>query len=428
MAETNSYSLSLLEGNVPRYASIDIDTGGAYTALFGLDISASGALTGYGIGLSSGTAVAGTQYVVEYNSGSKRFYLAEISSDENPGILGPSNATAAYYVYGPNAGSAGWVSLPTGIPYLTNATTMKSVSTPSSDGNYVLSWNSAGSSYALISTSDAATITGLGTGGSAQNCLLAKQGNAWTAISYPRSDGTYNLEYSSTNSSLSFVATQAAVPTISRNLISTRNIGDYVFGATNLDSNTTSIAAGLFPMSDNFIIHQSRYAVTLGLQMYIYPLSTYEQADIKPGDSSLSTMAELIDGEFSGETNNTMYNIDIELRLSTSDTSSLVDSIGGANPNSTFYAIGNDYWSNSGTYQDSQQIITTTVVIPSGTPGFRYITKTFFIESDDFKNSACYCTARMILNRGTNVSKNEQRVLIANTSTITFTPCVKTSA
>ena len=407
MADT-SYSLSLLEGNVPRYASIDIDTGGAYTALFGLDISASGALTGYGIGLSSGTAVAGTQYVVEYNSSSKRFYLAEISSDENPGIQGPSDATAGYYVYGyTTGGSAGWTVLPTGIPYLTNATTMKSLSA-SSDGNYVLSWNRAGSSYALINTNDASAVTGLGTGGSAQNCLLAKQGNTWTAISYPRSDGTYNLEYSSTNSSLSLVATQASVPTISRNLISARNSGDYVFGATNLDNVTSSVAAGFFPMSNNFIIYQSRYAVTLDLQMYIYPLSTYEQADIKPGDSSLSTMAELIDGEFSGETNDTMYNIDIELRLSTSNASSLAGSIGGDNPESTFYAIGNDYWSNSGTYQDSQQIITTTVVIPSGTPGFRYITKTFFIESDDFKNTACYCTARMILNRGTNVSKNEK--------------------
>ena len=433
MADT-SYSLSLLEGNVPRYASIDLQSGKAYTALFGLDVTAEGGLTGYGIGLSSGQSVAsGTQYVIQYNDLSSRFYLAAISSDENPGIQGPGDATAGYYVYGyTTGGSAGWTVLPTGIPYLTDAKTMKSLRA-SSDGNYVLSWNSASSTFALTDTSDAATITGLGTGGSAQNCLLAKQENTWTAIPYPSSNGTYNLSYS--GGVLSLASTQSALPTVSHNLVYRERIREggqeetpeeqlpyMAWGCASL-TNTGSTGVGCFSMSNEKQIQKGDYLVTLDIGYYLENVS-YKEAQVTTNESG-STMCALVDDQFEGESSNT-YMFDIEIRF----TPNSIESIGaeGSNyydavesvQNTNFYNV-DSFWRDT---PGVKTVVGTSITVPSGTPSLRYVTTSFYIDSENFvgDSNANYYTIRLVLRNSNSSITGLQSLCLSRSSTITFTP------
>lgn len=427
MAET-SYSLSLLEGNVPRYASIDLQSGKAYTALFGLDITAEGELTGYGIGLSNSQSVAsGTQYVIEYSSTSQQFYLATISTDENPGIQGPVDATAGYHVYGYTAGgSAGWTALPNGIPYITNDTTMKSLSA-SADGNYMLSWNSASSAFALTNTTDAASVTGISSEG---NCLLAKTGTAWTAISYPEYNGTYNLEYSSTDSSLSFVATQSALPTVSFNLVIRESLDSQpsrdTWGCVSLSSSgTSSTAVGCFAMSNEKQIQKGDYLVTLDIGYYLQNVS-YEERQLVGDSTSGSAMCNLVDDQFEGVTSNSTYLFDIDLRFtpvsvsSTGAQGSNYVSFDESEQNENFYNYDTFWIDESGI----KTIVGTTVIVPSGTPSLRYVTTSFYVNSSDFvgEGNMNYFTARLVLRKPASATTSAQTLCLSQFSTITFTP------
>lgn len=431
MAET-SYSLSLLEGNVPRYASIDLQSGKAYTALFGLDITAEGELTGYGIGLSNSQSVAsGTQYVIEYSSTSQQFYLATISTDENPGIQGPVDATAGYHVYGYTAGgSAGWTALPTGIPYLTSATTMKSLSAPSLSGSYVLLWNNSNSEYVLTNTTDAATITGIpDSPGSTQNCLLAKEGSQWAAISYPTTSGSYNLYYDS-DSNLSLVATQSALPTVSFNLViresSDSRPSSDTWGCVSLSSSgTASTAVGCFAMSNEKQIQKGDYLVTLDIGYYLQNVS-YEERQLVDDSTSGSAMCNLVDDQFEGVTSNSTYLFDIDLRFtpvsvsSTGAQGSNYVSFDESEQNENFYNYDTFWIDESGI----KTIVGTTVIVPSGTPSLRYVTTSFYVNSSDFvgEGNMNYFTARLVLRKPASATTSAQTLCLSQFSTITFTP------
>lgn len=202
MADT-SYSLSLLEGNVPRYASIDLQSGKAYTALFGLDVTAEGDLTGYGIAASTDLNVS-TEYVIKYDSGSNKLYLTGRTTEGNDGIEAPTGANNGLFVYGSSgSGSVSWVQLPTGIPYLSNATHMQSIdiSGLNDQTSYLLYYTATGNVLTMREL-DISALLGL----TEANGILYKNGSTYSAIRNPvEGTANYMVHYNSSNSSYNLI-------------------------------------------------------------------------------------------------------------------------------------------------------------------------------------------------------------------------------
>lgn len=202
MAET-SYSLSLLEGNVPRYASINLQSGKAYTALFGLDVTAEGELSGYGIAASTDLDVS-TEYVIKYDEGSNKLYLTGRTTEGNDGIEAPAGANNGLFVYGSSgSGSVSWVQLPTGIPYLSSATRMQSIdiSGLNDQTSYLLYYTASGNVLTMREL-DISALLGL----TGANGILYKNGSTYSAIKNPvEGTANYMVHYNSSNSSYNLV-------------------------------------------------------------------------------------------------------------------------------------------------------------------------------------------------------------------------------